>query len=86
MSLGTLTSIDGSAGFPARGLVFMTFRPLLAFQVGDFGQTATMTPRAARDVDHMWLSLGRLGQNTGSATQTFRAFKGQTSRRRYCHA
>jgi hypothetical protein len=47
MSLGTLTSITGSAGFPASGLVFMTFSSTLAFQFRHFGQAATMTLRAA---------------------------------------
>jgi hypothetical protein len=43
----TLTNIPGSTGFSARGPAFMTFWSSFAFQVRNFGQTATLTLRAA---------------------------------------
>jgi hypothetical protein len=56
MSLGTFTSIEASAGFPARGLVFMTFWSPLVLQVRNFGQTAAMTLGAAESRDQKCLN------------------------------
>jgi hypothetical protein len=56
MSLGTLTNIPGSAGFPARGLVFITVWSSLVFQDRNFGQTAPMTLRTAESREEKCLN------------------------------
>ena len=43
MRLGTCSSIEAPAGFPARGLVFMTSCSTLVLKIRNFGQTSTMT-------------------------------------------